>query len=262
MTETAPKTENVILSEDGPVATITLNRPRQYNSFNKEMRREMMAAVVYVEASDSIRVCIIRGAGPGFSAGADVTDFDYDPISNLILGEFKPFLTRIYEGKCLYIAQVHGNVAGISIALAMSCDFMTMSEDSAIYLAFAALALVPDGGVSWHLVNAMGRQRALQAIIEGQKIGAGRCLDLGLANHVVPADELTEKTNAWARQLARSAPHAASAAKRLIAAAPYIGYADAIDLEAAEQNVLARTNDFKRCVDAFAKRTTPEFWGN
>jgi 2-(1,2-epoxy-1,2-dihydrophenyl)acetyl-CoA isomerase len=205
---------------------------------------------------------IIRGAGPGFSAGADVTDFAYDPISLLIEGEFKPFLSRIYEGRKIYIAQVHGNVAGISVALAMTCDFMVMSEDASVYLAFAALGLVPDGGVSWNLLHALGRQRALHAIIEGQKIGAARCLDFGIAAKVVAPETLAEETAVWAERLAEAAPLAAAAAKRVLSGGARSGFVEAIGIEAQEQNQLVKTADFQRGLAAFAKRERPEFRGD
>lgn len=147
--------ETVSYETNGPVARVTLNRPEVYNAFDKTLRAELSAVFDLVEAAEGIRVCILKGAGKGFSAGGDITDFGYDPISDLIVGEFLPLFEKVDKGNVIYIAQIHGSCAGIAAALAMTCDFITMAEDSALYMAFAAIALAPDGGNTFHLMNAM-----------------------------------------------------------------------------------------------------------
>lgn len=195
--------ETVSYETNGPVARVTLNRPEVYNAFDKTLRAELSAVFDLVEAAEGIRVCILKGAGKGFSAGGDITDFGYDPISDLIVGEFLPLFEKVDKGNVIYIAQIHGSCAGIAAALAMTCDFITMAEDSALYMAFAAIALAPDGGNTFHLMNAMGYRRALEAIIEGRHIPAPECKALGIANRVHPAPELETETMAWATRIGR-----------------------------------------------------------
>lgn len=254
--------ETIIYDIREQVATITLNRPKVYNAFDKTLRAELSDAFDRVEADADVRVCVIKGAGRGFSAGNDLSDFHYDPISDLIVGEFLPLFSKIERGNVLYIAQVHGSCAGIAAALAMSCDFMTMAEDSAIYMAFAAIALAPDGGNSFHLMNAMGYRRALEAVVEGRQIPAAECKELGIANRMHPADALDAETAAWATRLATAAPLAVGAIKRLMRSMVGRTWSETVSAEAEEQNRLVKSKDFKRGVAAFKEKSPARFEGN
>ena len=254
--------ETLQLERDGAVATITLNRPKQFNAFNTTLRAELLQAVEDVNADDAIRVVVLKGAGRGFSAGADLTDELPDPISQQIDTEYKPVLSRIFDGPKIYIAQVHGTAAGIGAALAMSCDLMVMEENASIYMAFAAIALIPDGGNTWLLLQQMGYRRALAAILEGKHIPAPDCLDLGLTNKTADAEGLDEAVANWARAIAAKAPMANAAAKRLLRSVGTVSFQDAISQEGQEQNPLIRSNDFRRGVEAFFAKEKPEFLGN
>lgn len=251
------------LETAGPVATVTMNRPAAYNAFTKPMRAELLAALQEVDAKPDVRVCILKGAGKGFSAGNDIVgDVTYDDVTELIVGEYLPIMELISRSDMVFIAQVHGRAAGIAAALAMSCDFVVMAEDSALSMAFAAIALTPDGGASYHLMNSMGYRRALEAIVEGRSLPASDCLTLGIANRVHPADALDSETQAWAESLAARAPLATAAAKRVLRAMGGTGFADVVRAEAAEQNKLIRSRDFARGVAAFKERRTPVFQGD
>ncbi|ASK21647.1 MULTISPECIES: enoyl-CoA hydratase/isomerase family protein [unclassified Halomonas] len=252
----------VLLETAGAVATITLDRPQAYNAFDKTMRSELLQALTTVETDPTLRVCIIKGAGRGFSAGNDLGDFDYDPISDLIVGEYLPLIEAIQNSQKLFIAQLHGSCAGIATAIAMNCDFITMADDSSLYLAFAAIGIVPDGGCSFQLMNAMGYHRALEAIVEGRRITADECRESGIANRVFSAGVLESETRAWAEQLACTAPLANAAAKKLLRGMVGRPLTDTLKAEAEEQNALVKSNDFKRGVSAFQKRTTPYFRGD
>ena len=254
--------ETILFSQAGPIVTITLNRPDKYNAMSATLRAELTQAVDAVESNDEARICILRGSGPGFCAGADLTGPPPNPVSEQLINEYKPFLVRIHEGEKLYIAQVHGRAAGIGGALAMTCDLSTMAEDASIYMAFAAIALIPDGGAVRHLVHGMGRRRALEAIIEGRFIPAQDCLQYGLTNRLFPADTLAEKTEAWAADLAQRAPLAVKAAKRLVRSTPSMTYPDAFDAEAYEQDALMRSEDFQRGAMAFFTKSKAQFEGN
>lgn len=255
--------DTILVEMDGPIATVTLNRPEAYNAFSKHMRGELLAALQEVEANSDVRVCILKGAGKGFSAGNDLMDdVKYDHVSDLIVGEYLPFLEQIGKSEKLYIAQVHGRAAGIGASLAMTCDFVTMADDSAIYMAFAALALMPDGGASYHMMNAMGYHHALESIIEGCDLSAQDSLDLGIANRVYAADNLEAETRAWAESLTKRAPLAIRAAKRMLRSIGGMNFSDVVRAEAEEQNALVNSRDFARGVAAFKERKAPVFEGN
>lgn len=253
----------IALDMDGVIATITLNRPEAYNAMSKELRAELRAALEQVEADQTVRVCILKGAGKGFSAGNDLRDgAQYDHISDLIVGEYLPILELIRNSDKLFIAQVHGRAAGIAASLAMTCDFVTMAEDSAIYMAFAAIALMPDGGACHHLTAALGYRSALETIVEGQNLPAAACLEAGIASRVYPADALEAETRAWAESLTKRAPLAVAATKRVLNTVAGQSFAEVVKAEAEEQNALINSKDFKRGLAGFETGKPPVFEGD
>ncbi len=246
---------------EGTVAILTLNRPEQFNALNTELRAALRDAVEDVENDASIRVAILKGAGRGFCAGADLTGGLEKPVNEHIDREYKPALEGIAQGSTIWIAQVHGTAAGIGAAFAMNCDLVTMADNATVYMAFAAIALIPDGGNTQLLLNHMGYHRALQAVLEGRKIPAEECLQYGIANKLFPPDELDAKTLEWAESIADGAPLAMGAAKRLLRRIGKLDYGDAISTEGIEQNTLTESEDFTTGVSAFFAKEKPAFKG-
>jgi 2-(1,2-epoxy-1,2-dihydrophenyl)acetyl-CoA isomerase len=245
------------------VATIKLNRPKAMNAFNQKLRMDLTAAIERAETDDDVRVVILTGEGRGFSAGADMMDglAGYDDIESQILKEYKPFLTTIDQSPKLYISAVNGACAGIGSALAMTCDFTVMADDAYLYLAFAPIGLIPDGGASYHLVNAMGYKKAMQLFVEAGRLQPQECLEYGLANKVVPANELLNQTQAWAEKLAQGAPLAQKFGKQVLRSAARSSLTDMIDQEAKIQVITSTSEDHINAAMAFFKKEKPVFNG-
>jgi len=246
------------------VGTIRLNRPEAMNSFNVDLRKDLLAAVNQADSDDNVRVVVIGAEGRAFCAGADLMesyrDF-YDTIEEQILEEYKPFLVAIHNSPKIFISSVQGAAAGIGSALAMVCDLSIMAEDAYIYQAFAAIALIPDGGASWHLVNKLGYKRAFEMIVEGEKMPAKTCVELGLANRVVPNEKLATVTQAWAENLAAGAPLAQKFSKEVLKKALSMTLSEVIDLEASRQNITITSRDHKEGGAAFFEKRQPNFIG-
>ena len=254
--------EDVLLMEkDGPVATLTLNRPKQFNALDEELRAKLREAVDTLDEDGEVRIVILKGTGRGFCAGADLGAGLDHPLSAHIEREYKPSLLGIAESPKLWIAQVHGTAAGIGAAYAMNCDLVTMADNATIYMAFAAISLIPDGGNTQLLLQNMGYHRALQAIVEGRKVPANECLSYGIANKLFAEDELDQGTMEWAQNLAAGAPLAMAAAKKLLRNAGQISFSEAITAEGLAQTPLAHTDDFKAGVQAFFDKKKPVFTG-
>jgi 2-(1,2-epoxy-1,2-dihydrophenyl)acetyl-CoA isomerase len=247
---------------DGPVGIITFDRPDIYNAMNGDLCDDMNALTPLIEQDDAIRVVIVKGSGRGFSAGGDLKELDHDPISDLIKTKYKPFIEAAANSDKLYIAQVHGAAAGIAAGFAMSCDFITMADNAVVYMPFAAIGLVPGGGNTLHLLNAMGYRRALQTIVEGAKINAEDCMIYGIASKLFTPEELDAKTLEWAQSLSKRASLSVSASKRLLRGMTGRTLGDAIDAESHEQDALARSQDFQRGKAAFLAKEKPVFQGN
>ena len=170
----------------------------------------------------------------------------------------RPAVVNAFNGQ---ISAVNGAAAGIGSSFAMACDLTVMADNAYIYQAFMAIALVPDGGATWHLVRQLGRKRAFEVIVEGEKMSAARCLELGLANRVVPAERLLEETLAWARAIAKKAPLALRYSKEALNRAMQLDLADTISDEAKLQNITCISEDTREGVQAFFEKRPPVFKG-
>lgn len=245
------------------VATITLNRPDVMNSFNQQLRCELLAAIQLADQDKDVRIVILTGAGRCFSAGADIADglVGYADIDAQIKAEYKPVLMAIRESEKLYISAVHGACVGIGSALAMTCDLTVMAEDAYIYQAFATLGLIPDGGASYHLVHNMGYKRAIALFAEAGKLNAEACSEYGLANRIVPAGSHLEAAQTWAEKLSEGSPLAQRWGKAVMQKALSMPLADVIDLESNIQVATTSSQDHRNAAMAFFKREKPVFNG-
>lgn len=255
----------VLYEKTNGVAIITMNRPEALNAFNASLRNDLLAAIRTADADHEIRAVLLTGAGRAFCVGADLKE-PYNPphetIEEQIMLEYKPILDLISGSHKPVIAAVRGPAAGIGASFAMACDLTIMASDAYLYLAFSAVALVPDGGATWHLVHALGYKRAFEAIVDGHKIPAARCVELGLANKVIPVDGFDAEARAFACLIATRAPLAVRYAKELARAATRSSLEQIIALEAQRQHITITSADAKEGAHAFFEKRAPRFSGN
>ena len=152
--------------------------------------------------------------------------------------------------------------SGIGAAFAQACDLMITGEGAYIYMAFAAIALVPDGGNTWQMVRQLGYRRAFEAIIEGHKIPAAQAVAWGLSNKMVADESLQQDARDWAAQLAQAAPLSVRHVKKVLRAAMEQGLEATIDQESVRQNECITSNDFAEGVSAFFEKRSPAFKGH
>ena len=259
------KYETVLIERHGPVAVVSLNRPDKLNSFNGPLRRDLLLAVREVNDDDSVRVVVLTGAGRAFSAGADLADMPEDKthfrVEDQLNGEYKPALMEIHEATKPWISAINGACAGIGSAFGMVCDLTVMADDAYIYQAFAGISLVPDGGATWHLVRTLGRKRAYEVIVTGEKMRADKCLQWGLCNRVVPAANLMAETLAWAGEIAARAPLSLRYAKQAVNAAIEDSVSETISAEAKLQHICITSADAQEGVIAFMQKRAPVWQG-
>lgn len=255
--------ETVLYTVKNRVATLTLHRPKSRNAINHAMRMDLIQQLDRALNDDEVRAIVLTASGPVFSAGADIKeDMGSDFLPQVeIEKEFKPSLMRIATGKKPVIAAVNGAAAGIGAAYALACDLSIMAENSSIYLAFAHIGFIPDGGLTWQLLQGMGRRRAFEVIATGGAISAQECLQYGLANRVVAAEQLLETAQALAEQLTHHAPLALEHAKEALYKVNNKNLEDAITIEAAVQNYCVRSQDGKEGVLAFLQKRKPVYQG-
>ncbi len=255
--------ETVKYSQDGAVATITIHRPDAMNSFNTQLRADLLSAFDKASGDDSVRVVIFTGEGRSFSAGADLKDIDSveKSVEELLQTEYRPVLECIAGMKQPVIAAVGGSAAGIGMSFALAADLLVMADNAFLLSPFTTISLVPDGGLNWQLVRQLGYRRAFQLSVESERIDAARCVEMGLANKAVPADDLMEETMKWAQVLAERAPLSLAATKKAMRHAMDNNWASAYDVEAPLQKTLRNSKDCEEGVKAFFEKRKANFTG-
>lgn len=244
------------------VALIALNRPDSLNAFTTELRAALLAALERARDDDSVRAVVLTGEGRSFSAGADLKDSKVDkPVEDILQEEYRPVQEIIADIPKPVIAAVPGSAAGIGLSVALQCDLLIMADDAFLLSPFTTISLVPDGGLNWMLVRQLGYRRAFQLSVESERIPAARCVELGLANRTVPADQLRDAALEWAHALAKRAPLSLAATKRAMRHAADQDWASSYDVESRLQGDLLGTEDNREGIAAFLEKRAPEFKG-
>jgi 2-(1,2-epoxy-1,2-dihydrophenyl)acetyl-CoA isomerase len=155
---------------------------------------------------------------------------------------------------------VRGAAAGIGCSIALMGDIIIASENAYFLQAFAGIGLVPDGGAAFLLTRAIGRTRAMELMLLGERLPVGTALDWGLVNRVVADAELDEAALAMARRLA-AGPAALATIRRATWAALELDFAGQLAAEVRDQSAMGETADFREGVTAFAMKRAPRFTG-
>lgn len=254
--------ELVRYEQSGAVAVLTLNRPDAMNAFTTELSLELQLALEKAAADEGVRVVILTGQGRCFSAGADLNaGFEGRNVFGKLQYEYRPVLSAIATMAKPVIAAVPGSAAGIGMSTALHCDLMIMADNAFLLSPFTTISLVPDGGLTWLLVRQLGYRRAFQLSVEAERIPADRCVELGLANRAVPAEELQSAALEWAESLAQRAPLSLAATKKTMRHAVDNDWASTYNMESDWQQALAGSEDNLEGVQAFFDKRAPEFKG-
>jgi enoyl-CoA hydratase/carnithine racemase len=212
-----------LLRIEGPIATITLNRPAAFNSINLAIAQKLEQLAAEVEASDDVRVLVIEGEGRAFCAGGDLQTIGaaaeattITPVVGELLKHYHAFVATLRRMPKLVLASVHGSAAGAGLSLAFVADICIAAEDARFTPAYAKLGVSPDGGGTVGVVSSVGVRRALQIFLAEDGFTAAQAYDWGLVARVVPAVELKAATRELALRLAQNAPAGLAATKALV----------------------------------------------
>lgn len=256
--------ETILTERRGDVLAITINRPDRLNAAPPQAFDEMRAALADLNGA---RAVLLTGAGRAFCSGADVAggsltradppQATFEALSN----NYNPTLVAIAELPVPIVAAVRGPAAGIGASLALACDFVVASETGYFLEAFANIGLVPDGGASWMLPRLIGKARALEMALLGEKVPAAKALDWGLIHKVVADDALDADAFALAERLAAGPTRALGLARRAINAALDSDYATALAREANDQREAMRGPDAAEGARAFLEKRKAAFSG-
>ena len=262
-------TEPTVLYEArGAVAIATLNRPQSLNSFTRQMHRDLGEAMARVESNPGVRALVITGAGRGFCAGADLSEFDFEPGKDLVERAdpgpvidqaFNPTVRRLQALRVPTIAAVNGVAAGAGASLAMTCDIAIAAPGASFIQAFSKIGLIPDAGGSWFLVERLGLARALALAMTGDKLPAAQAKEWGMIWDV--ADDPVAAALALAEKLAMMPTKALVATRHLLRDASTRTLHQQLDVERDTQSAMGRTHDYIEGVTAFLQKRPAQFKG-
>lgn len=251
-----------LLTLDGHVATVTLNRPERLNAIDVAMAYRLRYVARELATCDEVRVVVVEGAGPAFCAGGDIEVFARHlgamaPLVTDLLTAYHEFVRLLAETPKLVVTSVHGAAAGAGLSLAFMGDLCIASDDARFTPGYAKLGVSPDGGGTIGVVRAVGARRALQIFLGEDRVTAAQALDWGLVCRVVPAAELAEETARLARRLARTEPAAAAATKALIRRSASTALPDQLEAEMRSLAECASSPAFEAAVRRFVQPGAP-----
>jgi enoyl-CoA hydratase/carnithine racemase len=257
---------DLVLSENrGPVRHVVLNRPEKRNAFDTALVRATGEALRAAADDPDVRVVVVRGAGPLFSAGMD--------LGALGALAAEPDGLRPFRHTCMeawsaaeemakpVVCAIHGACLGGAMELALACDLRVMADDAVMGLPETRIGLIPDLGGTSRLPQLIGLGRAKELVLTGRVAGAEEAERIGLVNRVAPAAELDAAVDRLVDELLACAPVAVGLAKRVLDASARPALAATLELELVAQERCARTEDFAEGARAFAERRTPTFSG-
>lgn len=260
--------ETVIWEQSGAVGRLTLNRPETLNAWTRQFGEELLSVVQHEAAEDSIRAVLITGSGRGFSSGADLRA-GFDPaddgkpdIYKELHEIYHPVIAGVRRLPKPVVAAVNGPAVGIGCSLALACDLIMAAESAYFGLAFVNIGLMPDGGSTAFVPPAVGRARAFQMALLGERIPAPQALEWGLVNWIHPDERLMDEAWALARRLAAGPTRSYASSKQALNNFIYRDLDGQLELEAELQHALGRTNDFMEGVAAFVEKRDPAYGGN
>jgi enoyl-CoA hydratase len=253
--------ENILVAREGPVATITVNRPKSLNALNSATLRELTQAVR--ECADAHAV-ILTGAGDrAFVAGADIAEMaPMGPWQAREFSELGHVLTALIEDiPAATIAAVNGYALGGGLELAVACDMIFVSENARMGLPEVTLGVTPGFGGTQRLVRLVGKLRAKEMIFTGDWVDAKRACEIGLVNALVPREKLLEHCMKLAQKISQRGPLAVARAKRLVERGYDMPLRAANRQEAESFALLFDTDDRREGMRAFVEKRPPRFTG-
>lgn len=249
------------ITKDGPVATLTIDRPDALNALNKDLIAEMQDWLKKVWFDDSFSVIIVTGEGKAFVSGADIAELAtmgvQDGMKKSAIGQY---LMKSFENiPKVVIAAVNGFCFGGGMELALACDIRTASEKARMGLPEVKLGIIPGYGGTQRLARLIGAGRAKQMVFTGEFYKAEQCYEYGVVQEVYPAEELMDKTMEMAKTIASRGPLAVKAAKECINRGLDMPLSNGSDFEKLSFGAIAASEDMKEGLNAFLEKREAVF---
>ena len=259
--------EKITYAVDGGIATISFNDPSTMNAAGIDTVEELLLA--FEMAGDEARCTILTGEGRGFCSGANLSPkitgsggTSGKPDAGKALDtHYNPFIKAMKTHPHPVVTAVNGAAAGVGCSIALMGDFIVASDKAYFLQAFRRIGLVPDGGSTFLLPRVIGRARAMEMALFGEKLPAATALEWGLVNRVVAHDALMTEARDYAEKLATGPTQALALMRGLIWDAEENDFDSQLQAERFAQRTAGRSPDFKEGVTAFLEKRPANFSG-
>ncbi len=247
------------------VATVTFNRPDAANAMSLQLMQELMEVSIRCDEDPTIRAVVVTGSGRFFSAGGDLAAFEAAEDMGSLLKEmttyFHAAVSRFSRMNAPFISAVNGMAAGAGFSFTLASDLVVAAESAVFTSAYTAAALTPDGSSTYFLPRLVGVRRAMELMLTNRRLSAAEALEWGIANRVVPDDELMDVAGELAAGLASGATVAFGRVKEMLHASLSGSLETQMEMEARAISDMSRTHDGVEGVSAFLAKRRPEFEG-
>lgn len=253
--------QNLLVSKEGLVGIVQLNRPKVLNALSSELMVELVNALETFDKDQSVNVIILTGGKSVFAAGADLKEMSEATPVDLILGRRFELWDRIRKISKPIIAAVSGYCLGGGNELAMNCDSIIASETATFGQPEVNVGIMPGAGGTQRLTRAVGKYKAMEMILTGRAISADEAKRIGLVNRVVPVESLMDEAKKLANEIASKPPISVRAAKEAILRAMDTTLEVGLEFERKAFYTLFATEDGREGMRAFLEKRKPIFKG-
>ncbi len=260
--------DNIDVTEDSGIVTITLDRPDKMNALVGHMRRDLAEALEEAGSERAVRVVVITGAGRAFCAGGDLAYaaelIERDDVEEFarLLGAARRVVTAIRQMTKPVVASINGPASGAGCNLALACDLRIASANASFTQSFVKIGFHPDWGGTYFLPRLVSANKACELFFLGDPVDAPEALRLGLVNWVVPESELEAETRKLAERLRDAPPTSIAAAKQAVYLSSHEDLETMLRYEVEAQIRCFESRDGKEGVRAFLEKRAPRFTGH
>jgi 2-(1,2-epoxy-1,2-dihydrophenyl)acetyl-CoA isomerase len=259
--------ERATLDIEGQVGILSLNHPEVLNAVSPEMLGGLAKAIDAIEdPKNGVRCVVMTGTGRAFCTGANLqgrnkNESGISDAGALLETAYHPFLRRLRNLPMPLITAVNGPAAGAGMSLAMMGDLVLCARSAYFLQAFRRIGLVPDCGSTWLLPRLVGKARAFELSLLGEKLQAETAFQWGIVNRLYDDEKLMEEARRLGAELASGPTVALGLIRRLYWESPDNSFEEQLDLECQLQRKAGRTGDFKEGVAAFLEKRPAQFKG-
>lgn len=257
-------TDTLLFSVESGVATITLNRPKVFNSFNREMALGFQDLLKQCESNPEVRCIVITGEGKAFCAGQDLAEA-IDPngpeLTTIVSEHYNPIIELIRAVEKPIIAAVNGVAAGAGANIALACDIVIAHEAASFIQAFSKIGLIPDSGGTYFLPRLIGLQKATALMFLGDKVSAADAEQLNMIYKACSTNDYADFVTQTAQKLAQMPTKGIGLTKRALNASFNNSLTQQLQVEDELQTIAGHTHDYNEGVTAFLEKRTPVFKG-